>query len=163
MTLGQSTTTLGLTLKIAMFEAARDTVFAGDANTMASFGHPGPQRPTDFAFFGAFEAQQVDGPFSAAERIRDETIQVVVTFSVFRGGGPDAEQAAYERADEMLGQFEYYCRQTNTTMGGLVWRAVLDHYQADGWTVVEGDVAVGRNATIEATFVAQCQVRGTNP
>lgn len=160
---GTSPSTLSFVLKKAMYDAAKDTIYDGQESTRVSFGNPGPVNANDNIYFGGYSFTQEPGTLSRELRSREETINVDITFQSFRGGGGDeADIAAGTRANELLTLFEYYARQTNTTFGGLVRQCFLVRGEVDGWAVVnDAGIILGRTAILNATLVADCEVRGT--
>lgn len=164
---GISTYTAGQAVKLRFYELA-PTILTATSGVLITYGHPGAERADDIVFFGPVRVVQVPGPMSRTQRLRDETIELDVTISSYRGGGWEAELEADEGAAGLLQTLEYYVRQTNTELkpvgggNGAVRWCFLDRWEAQPFTVVDdARIAVGRNVTIEATFTASVRIDGT--
>lgn len=157
------TATAAETFKRALYTAAKDVVFAGQANTLVCYGHPGANAKgfRDWVVFLDTEAEQdvatLAGP---SRRTRDETLTQVVVLSAFLpGDGEELEIQASDRAYTMLRALERHVRITDTTLGGAVEWCFLTRHRSSGET--DPDLVIdGREIQIEATFTALARVRG---
>lgn len=92
-------------------------------------------------------------------RSREETLELEVIVSCYRGGGEDQEIAVQQRAFDILAVIEKDVRRTDTTLGGVVRQCFLTHAETEGATPPEL-VDQGRFADVVATFTAQNRVTG---
>lgn len=92
-------------------------------------------------------------------RGREESLAVDVLVSCGTGGGPEVDEPLTEHAYELLGRLEFYCRVTDTTLGGVVRHCFLTSARSDG--AGPDETADGRFIEITATFTAAARVRGT--
>ena len=161
-TTGESVSTVAHAWKKAMRDAARDVVFVAETGVLVSFGHPGMQNSDEVVMFQGLRSEQDPGPLSSSNRARDELLELDVLFSVFKGGGAEAEEASSDRGYQLLGMFENYLRGgTNlaaTQLGGIVRECFLIKHESDGFTVEENQRVIGRNVTILATFQAKARI-----
>ena len=110
----------------------------------------------DIVAFGRISSSQEFAAYGS-NRPREETLTIDVVVSVYRGGGPDMEQVASDRAYELLGELELYARVTDTTIGGTVRNCALVSHESEGATDPE-ILAAGRLIEITAQFVAQARI-----
>jgi hypothetical protein len=133
------------------------TTAINDVNVLVCYGHPGKFQPDDIVSWGRVTATITQGPLSASNRARDITLVASVKVSIKRGGGPEMEQVAADRAYYLLNAIEEYVRATDTTLGGLVWWCFCTGHDADGATAPE-NLAEGRIIEIDAEFTAQGRI-----
>lgn len=151
--------------KRALVTAARTAIT--DPAVLVCYGHPGTDIPDDVLSVGRVTVEQEPGPISATNRARDITLTAYVTASVYRGGGPEAEQAAGDRAYELVTLLEEYVRVTDTTLHaaagladgepGLVWWCFCTGHDSDGATD-PALLAKGRVIEVLASFTARARI-----
>lgn len=119
------------------------------------YGHPGTDQEDDIVSVAGARSTQ-DVATMTPNRPREESLDVDVVFSVYRGGGPESQQVATERAYALLALLEDYLKTTDYTLAGTVRLArVTSHVLAES---DDPDVlAQGRVSEITATVT--CQVR----
>ncbi|MDM4761886.1 hypothetical protein QT381_02565 [Galbitalea sp. SE-J8] len=139
--------------KRAFVEGA--TVLFADEPVKVAFGHPGIEQPDEIVAFTKVASEQEPATLST-NRSRDETLTQTVVISVWREGGADQEQAASDRAYELLGALEEWARMTRTNVGGVLWCALTSH-TSDGETSPQV-LAAGRLVEVEATFTARARI-----
>ncbi len=133
--------------KAALY-AACQSLYA--APVQVAFGHPGLALEDDIVSVGRVWSSQ-EAATMGTGRSREEELWCDVTFSSYRGGGPEAEVIASDAAFALLGELETYCRLTDTTLGGVMrWTTLLD-LSCEGSTDPEV-LATGRVVEIVATF-----------
>ncbi|NQX36253.1 hypothetical protein [Herbiconiux sp. VKM Ac-2851] len=145
--------------KAAMVAAAHTIWDAAEPDVQISYGHPGKTQHPDIVGFSRVTSEQ-DPATLSTNRSREETLQLVVTFSIYRFGGPEMEEVATVRAYKLLGDLENYVRKTDTTLGGVVRHCFLQTHESDG----ESDpnvLAQGRLIEVQATFQAQNRITTT--
>lgn len=98
------------------------------APVLVSYGTPGSYQPNDLVVVMSSRTEPVVGPMSPARR-RDEVVETVVLFSVYRPGDETQQQVATERAFELLDVLQDYLRTSpNETLGGACREArVTEH------------------------------------
>jgi hypothetical protein len=96
-----------------------------------AYGHPGLDQQDDIVSIGRTTSTQEQLTFGTT-RSREETVTCEITFSCYRGGGPEMEQVVTERAFSLLGQLEDYLRATDITLGGVCRFALLTSTECDG-------------------------------
>ena len=132
------------------------SLYASQPEVQVAYGHPGTAMANDIVSIGNVSSRQEVATMSP-NRPREEYITVTVTFSVYRGGGPDQEQVVTERAYALLGLLETQTRLTDTTLGGIVRWCYLVDTRCDGET--EPDlIAQGRVVELSATFEARARL-----
>lgn len=130
-----------------------------------SYGHPGVNLPDQLVMVGNPTSDQGYGPMGTA-RNRDETVSVPVTFSVWVGGGAEAQRLATDAANALLVAFEADL-QTDPRLG-------LTHDQCRGaavvgievaetdetWTDVDGTpfLTIGRGCDIATVIQAKARI-----
>lgn len=135
------------------------TAFADEPTVRVSYGHPGlAPEPDLVGVMGVLTEQETA---TLGNRSREETLRVAVTVSCAVGGGPEAQQAATERAYALLADIESALR-TDPTVGGACRMAVVEgaDLAEDIWWAEAYDppVAVGRVAEITATIRAVARI-----
>ncbi len=140
--------------------AAKAAVYAACASLFSDpvqvvYGHPGTNQEDDIVAVRGVRSLQ-DVATMGTGRAREETLEIEVVFSCYRGGGEEAQQVATERAYALLGLLEDHLQTTDYTLGGVVRLARVTES-----TLAESDdpdvLAMGRVAEIAATVT--CQVR----
>lgn len=91
-----------------------------DADTLVSYGNPGPEYPEDVIAVMDVESASNRDP-QTLDRTRTETLNLSLSISCARGGGAEVQQTVTERAYALLALVETYVKTTNPTLGGLVW------------------------------------------
>lgn len=126
------------------------------ADVIATYGHPGTSIPDDVIAWTRVHIVQEPGPISP-RRPRDLLVSVWCKVSVYRGGGPEAEQIAGDRAYAILNVIEEGLRSGDTTLGGLLWWLFCVDHDSDGST--DPDVlANGRVIEIDAQFDGRARI-----
>lgn len=120
-------------------------------------GHPGTNMPDDVLTWGQVSASQEPGPLSSTNRARDVTYTFTLTASIFRGGGPEAEGVAEDRAHALISAVEEYVRVTDTTLGGLVFWCFCTALDSNGATPPEV-LSKGRIIDVDAVFTAYARI-----
>jgi hypothetical protein len=144
--------------KNAFFSMAQQ-LLAADPDTEAVyvvFGQPGTLEPDDIIKIGRVEARQESATLGT-NRAREETLTLEVTISCYRGGGPEMEQVASDRAYHLLRLLAEQVRTGDTTLGGVVRWCFLTSSESDGATDPD-DIAQGRTIDVAATFTAAARV-----
>ena len=121
-----------------------------------AYGHPGTDLEDDIvSVAGARSTQEL--ATLATTRPREETLEVDVVFSCFRGGGPESQQVATERAYALLGQLEDHLKTTDYTLSGTARLARVTSHD-----LVESDdpdlLALGRISEITAVVTVQVRI-----
>lgn len=155
------TATAADAFKLNFFNAIKSQ-FGSDPdkqNVLVCYGAPGTFDPDDIVSFGGVTSNQGNGPISATNRSREESLSLTVTISCWRGGGQEMELVCAQRAYALLRAIEYYARQTDTTIGNTVRWCFLVQHESSGHTdpsVIEE----GRVIEITARFDAQVRITG---
>lgn len=140
------------------FVAIAETIWVpATSAVLVSFGHPGQSQPDDIVGFLDVRTEQDFATLGTA-RERNEIIQLDVLVSCYRGGGPEAEKVASDRAYELLGLLEASVRTTNITVGGTVMECWLISTDSSGRTD-PNEIANGRTIEVTATFQARARIR----
>lgn len=152
------TATVAATFKNNFFTSVQALMAAGPdtAYVLTCFGQPGTLEPEDIVSFGRLSVNQTSATISP-NRTRDEMLTLDVDISCYRGGGPEMEQVASDRAYELLRMIEQQVRVTDTTVGGTVRWCFLTSHDSTGAT----DPAMleqGRAIDITATFTALARI-----
>lgn len=149
-------------LKAAMYSAAQ-TAFAAELSAPEPtlgvlYGLPSSENgPSDVVGIVAVRTTQEPATFGT-NRSREEELEVDVYVGVYRGGrGSELEQAAQERAVDLLGVLEQYIRKDAPTLGGVVRECFLTKVELDGRTPAEVEY-LGVLAELEATFTAKVRI-----
>lgn len=143
--------------KLAFFQAATD-IMASDPDTenvVVTYGWPGSFAPNDLISFLGIKSEQEAA--SISRRSRDETLELEVSISCYRGGGQEQELVTAQRAFQLLRMLEAYCRNTDPTVGGTVMWCFLTGHESSGHT----DPALiedGRTNEIVARFTARARI-----
>lgn len=148
--------TLAATAKDALYSAA--VQLWADTDVQVTFGHPGQYMADDLVALTRVSTTQEPATLGT-NRGRDELIEIDVQISIARGGGPEMEKVASDRAYELLGQLERHVRVTDTTLGGVVRECFVLSTESTGTTNPK-ILAEGRLIEILATFGAKARVRG---
>lgn len=127
-----------------------------DSTVLVTYGHPGLEVADDMVGVQKITSQQVIANMGA-RRSREETLTAEVIVSCYRGGGPEVEQVAGDRAYQLLGLIEQYVRVTDTTVGGTVRDCFLISHDSQGATD-PALIAEGRVIEITATFEAHARI-----
>lgn len=154
-----STATVASTFKNNFYDAVAALMAAG-ADTgyvMVCFGQPGTFDPDDIVSVGRVSEQQTEATIST-NRTRNETIQLEVQISCYRGGGPEMERVCSDRAYELLRMIETQVRVTDTTVGGSVWWCFLASHDSAGAT---DPALLGQGRTIDITAIFEARARIT--
>lgn len=141
----------------ALYETAR-YLFEPDGIAVLLGPPEGTVIPDEVVEIRGVKTEQATGPMSP-NRPRDESLRVEVLVSVATGGGPEVDEALTDRAYELLGRLEFYCRVTDTTLGGTVRQCFLTGHESEG--ALRNETAGGRYIDVVATFTAHARVTGT--
>ena len=142
--------------KSAMIAAAHTLWDGSDTAVDIVNGHPGVTQVDDIVSFGEVTAEQEPGVIGP-RRQRRETLTLEVVFSIYRAGGRDMEQVAFDRAYALLGELERHVRVTDTSLGGVVEHCFLIGHASDGATE-PGVISKGRLTTLVARFQADARI-----
>jgi hypothetical protein len=129
---------------------------AGAENVQVCFGQPGTFEDVDIIRIGRISSTQ-DPATLGTNRARETSLELEVTISVYRGGGPEQEQVCSDRAYELLRILADQVHHTDTTLGGAVRWCFLTADESDGATDPE-QIANGRTIAIIATFTAAARI-----
>lgn len=143
--------------KTKFYEGIRD-LFTGDEETpyvLVTFGAPGTYEPDDIVSFLAVTSEQNAATFG--NRGREETLEITVAISCFRGGGQEQEQVTSARAYQLLRMIEFWARKTDTTIGGTVRDCFLIGHDSSGQTDPQY-LEKGRVTEITARFLAHARI-----
>lgn len=127
---------------------------------LTSYGEPGMDMPDDIAAVMGSKST-VDRPTAGgASRSREEQVEHEIILSAYVAGD-DVQQAATERAFEMLDALQDYLRtRGNETLGGVVRDSWVSAYEelpekvfhpTDGWVT-------GRAGSITVTVTTQARI-----
>lgn len=147
------TTSAAPRFKAALFSACQ-SLYA--APVQVTYDNPGTDLEPDIVAVGRVWGRQTAATMGTP-RSRDEETWCDVTFSCYRGGGPEADQTAMEAAFSLLATLETYVRLTDTTLAGAVRLTELADYSATSSD--DPDVlASGRVVDLVATFHAYARI-----
>lgn len=152
-----STATAADEFKEAMYTAVRD-LMAEDEETkdvLVTYGAPGTFDPEDLVSFLDVTSEQ--DPSTMGNRGRREVLTLDVAISCWRGGGAEMELVCARRAYKLLRMIEFYCRRTDTTVGGTVQWCFLTSHESSGQTDPQF-LETGRVIEITAKFTAQSRI-----
>jgi hypothetical protein len=141
------------------FHAMAKRVMAATADTQevqVDFGTPGSYAAWDIIKIGRVSARQ-DPATLGTNRSREQSLEIEVTISCYRGGGADQEQVCSDRAYQLLRLLADEVHHGDTTLGGVVRWCFLASDESDGATD-PADVANGRTIAIVATFAAAARI-----
>lgn len=119
------------------------------------YGPPGPDQEDDIVCVGNARSSQ-DLATMSPQRRREETLDIDVIVSCYRGGGIESQQPVTERAYALLADLEDHLQGAGYDLGGVVRLArVTSHELVEA---ADPDVlAKGRVSEITATVT--CHVR----
>jgi hypothetical protein len=145
----------------AAFEAA---LLAGavdainDSDVLVVSGYPYPYDSQDIVALGQVISDQEPATFG--NRTRSEILTAELMVSVFRYGGQEADATVRARARGLLAAIKFYCRRTDTHLGGSVLYCFLTHQELASEPFQTGEDAAyfGRVCEIRATFTALARV-----
>ena len=143
----------------AALVAACEVLFPAPA--LVSYGRPGTYQPDEIVAVMGQRTVNTRGAMSPA-RQREETVETVVVFSVYRPGDQSQQQDATERAYAMCDDLTEYLRTSpNEALGGACREArVTSHELVESAVTVPGDPSrvTGRTAEIEAVVTSTARV-----
>lgn len=139
-------------IKLALL-AELDALYSAPVQVV--YGPPGPEQEDDIVCVGNARSSQELATMSPQRR-REETVDVDVIVSCYRGGGTESQQPVTERAYALLADLEDHLQGAGYDLGGAVRLArVTSHELVEA---AEPDVlAKGRVSEITATVT--CHVR----
>lgn len=127
-----------------------------DANTLVVLGNPALYQRDDVIEIGEVTSEE-DFAAYGTNRSREESLDLSVIISVYRGGGIRAEADVFARAYALLELLATKCRITDTTLGGVVRQCFLtSHSYGSGES--NQNLAQGRVAVIVAKFTAKARI-----
>ena len=139
--------------KAAVFAACK-SIYA--APIQVCYGHPGMDLEPDIVSVGDVRVTATQ-PVMSAARPREEVLELDVTFSCYRGGGPEAQQPVTERAYALLALLEEYARNdAQITFASSVRRALVVSHEMTEANTPEL-LAAGRSTQIVATIRAEAR------
>ena len=119
------------------------------------YGPPGPDQEDDIVCVGNARSNQ-DLATMSPQRRREETLDVDVIVSCYRGGGTESQQSVTERAYALLADLEDHLQGAGYDLGGVVRLARVTSHElveaADPDVLAKGRVS-------EITAVVTCHVR----
>lgn len=155
MTTGISETTAQAAARAALIEAAKVALDGEDVDIGRGFRWPIVSN--DWVFATETESD-IEPATIGPRRMLDETITLHVSIGSWRpGGDQDAEDAAFDRAFDLLGRIQEYIRTTDITLGGTVLWCLPGSSTAAGATA-EDDSGEGRVTEIAATFICKHRI-----
>lgn len=152
-----STATAADEFKEKFFDAVL-ALMAEDDDTqhvLVTYGAPGTFEPEDLIAFTQTESLQ--DPKTMGNRGREEVLIQEVQISCWRGGGQEMEIVSARRAYQLLRMIDYYCRKTDTTVGGTVLWCFLTSHECSGQTDPQF-IEQGRVTEITARFTARGRI-----
>jgi hypothetical protein len=155
MSTGFSETTAQATARAALIEDVK-LALVGEAVDIGR-GFRWPIVNNDWVF--ATETQSDVNPENLGpRRMLEEKITLHLSIGAWRPGGDQAaEDAAFNRAFDLLGRIQQYIRVTDPTLGGVVLWCLPGSSDSLGATT-EGDSGDGRLTEIAATFVCSHRI-----
>lgn len=150
---GFASTTRAVAFKTAMRDRARILL----PEVQVSWGHPGNQYASELLAVMDIVAEQEPATLSP-RRGRDEVLALgVVAVVTLQGSDDAAQEAAENRAVEMIAAIEEYVRITDTTVDGSVQWCALTRLDIEGFTPDE-ERALGWRSQVIATFTAKARI-----
>lgn len=141
----------------ALFNVGKTILWANDPQVLATLGMPAFDFVNDVVSFGAVTSAQNYATMSSSRRSREETLTCEVIFYSFSPGGQEQEQIVNDRAYSLLSALEFYCRITDTTLGGVVRECFLTEHASDQATD-QTVLSKGRLYVITSTFTALARI-----
>jgi hypothetical protein len=126
-----------------------------EPNLLVADGHPGRTQVDDIVGFGRAWSEIESGPMGP-RRQREEVLNIVVLFSIFRAGGIDAEKVARDFAYDRLRELDNYVRATDTELAGLVRDCFVTSIEDAG--VDPELITNGRLIEVQAIFTAHARL-----
>lgn len=140
-------------VKAALY--ARCQALFGDCQVV--YGHPGPGQEPDIVSVGNVRSSQAVAALNALTRPREETLEVDVLISVWRGGGPEAQQPATQRAYALAALLEQALQTSDPNLSGTCRVArVTGHEMEEAWDL--GVLETGRVTEIRLTITAHARI-----
>lgn len=119
------------------------------------YGPPGPDQEDDIVCVGNARSNQ-DLATMSPQRKREETVDVDIIVSCYRGGGTESQRPVTERAYALLALLENHLQGTGYDLSGAVRLARVTSHElveaADPDVLAKGRVS-------EITAVVTCHVR----
>jgi hypothetical protein len=149
-------------VRTGLYNAAVTAI--NDAKVQILRGLPGTNQRDDIVSIGSPAGQFINpetgvATLSATGRTRYLQLTTPVTFSVFRRGGPETEEAVTDRAFDLFSVVEKQVRVGDITLGGAcMWCLCTQWPDPTPVSVVMPNKAKGRLAEFPATFVALCRL-----
>lgn len=157
MATGISETTAQATARAALITAATAALAADTEGVDIGRGFRWPIVNRDWVFATETDSD-IDPATISPRRTLDEKITLTLSIGAWRpGDDQEAEDAAFDRAFDLLGTIQQYIRTQDITLGGTVLWCVPGSSTSAGATT-EGDSGVGRLTEIAATFVCQHRI-----
>lgn len=155
MATGISETTAQATARAALIEAAKSALDGEAVDIGRGFRWPIINR--DWVFATETDSD-IDPATIGPRRTLDEQITLTVSIGSWRpGGNQAAEDAAFDRAFDLLGRIQNHVRKNDITLGGTVLWCVPGSSTSAGATT-EDESGDGRLTEIVATFVCQHRI-----
>lgn len=159
------TTSAGKAAKAALITDLQ-TLFP--APTLIAYGFPGTYLPDEIVAVRGVTSDREFGPMSTQRKLT-ETLAIDLVVSV-ASGGPDSQQAATERAWDMLATIETYLSDVGVadsaqlTLSHSVWQAWVSHYDLvesdESLTDADGTPLVNKSrwCDIDVTVSAKARI-----
>ena len=155
MATGISETTAQATARAALIEAAKVALESEAVDIGRGFRWPIVNQ--DWVFATETDSD-IDPATIGPRRTQDEKITLHLSIGAWRpGGDQEAEDAAFDRAFDLLGRIQQHVRKNDITLGGTVLWCVPGSSTSAGATT-SGDSGDGRLTEIAATFVCQHRI-----
>lgn len=119
---------------------------------LVTYGPPGPNQPDDIVAVMDVRGGQVMA--TMGNRSREETLDIDVVISCYRGGGTEVQQTVTERAYALMASLEVYLKTTDPSIGGTVRSnaGITTH------DMTEDATTKGRVAEIALTILAFARI-----
>ena len=117
-----------------------------------NYGPPGSAQSDDI--IAVLDVRVTEVVATMGNRSREETLEIDVVVSSYRGGGTEIQQTVTERAYAVLAALETYLKTTDPSIGGTVRSnaGVIRH------DMNEDSFATGRVTEIAATVLAFARI-----
>jgi hypothetical protein len=143
-----------LEVKRALIDVA--VLAIGDDRVLVCNGHPGQYQPDDIVSFNRVTWSEEPATLST-RMVRDLTVQVSATISVYRGGGPEQEQVCEDRCLELADLISEHVRAVDPKLGDRALWCFRTSYESLGSSSPD---ITAKGRVIEATvvFTARCRI-----
>jgi hypothetical protein len=155
-----ATATAAYEFKNALYTAAVELWKDTHPEFLVSWGRVGTNVPDCYVEFHGTDSDQQTASLSGTNRSRDEVIRLETQWFVTVWGEVDAAKEADEYLYARIRELEYYVRQTDTTLGGVVRECFLLSHMTDDVEIDNQNIGAGRLAAALAVFEAKVRITG---